>query len=720
MSPDSIWMSGSARSGKTTRLIDRFCAWSQPTPIAPQSVSAAIALVFAANGDNRLELADRLAEATQGQVPFDSTTPLGFFQDEVILFYPLLVEKLGLPAQFPLRLRPETEQELATQLWSEPLESGRLRQEGVPDYYMVRRSLDLLQLAALAEVPTEDIATMLKNGFAGQEGGSDALWECIGEVLLQWREWCLERGLLTYGILTELYGRHLLPDATYQQHLFRRYNRLFADDVDEYPAIAQTLFTTLLDHGIPGCFTFNPNGSLRLGLGADPECLVNLADRCQVEPCTQPVDASLGAEWGAAIVGWVDEPFLLPELPAAIQGIQTTSRAQLLRQTAETIAQAIHSRQVEPQEVAVIGPGLDAIARYTLKEILMNRGIAVESLSDQQPLISSSLVRSLLTLLALVYPGLGHRLTSDAVAEMLVVLSQPAVFEGQTGLELAAIDPVRAGLLTDHCFVSDLDRPHLLPATHFPRWDRLGFRATQSYTAILQWLEAQILQQQQRLIPSPVTLLDRAIQHFFYGGSHLPYDQLAALRELMETAQHYWDVDKRLRQSDTQLAPTQARSEMPIGATVGQFIQLLQNGTITADPYPARPVGGTSQAVTLATIFQYRSNRRAHRWQFWLDAGSSLWLTGGGALFGAPLFLQSWSGRAWTAADALAFDQQRLQRQLLDLLGRVSDVKHFSPGNHRLYLCHSDLATNGQEQNGPLLTLVNRAIPVTQELALEV
>jgi len=39
-------------------------------------------------------------------------------------------------------------------------------------------------------------------------------------------------------------------------------------------------------------------------------------------------------------------------------------------------------------------------------------------------------------------------------------------------------------------------------------------------------------------------------------------------------------------------------------------------------------------------------------------------------------------------------DQQRLQRILRDLLGRGER-----------YLCHSDLAANGQEQNGPLLSL---------------
>jgi hypothetical protein len=656
--------------------------------------STAIALIFAANGDNRLELADRLAvatpKATQGRVQVDSTTPLGFFQDEVILFYPLLIEKLGLNARFPLRLRPETEQELATRLWQPELEGGRLVQEGVREYDLVRRTLDLMQLAAFAGIPLEDLPILLQEGFAGQEGPV-ALWEGMGSALQQWRSWCLDRGLLTYGITTELYWRYLLPDPIYHQHLRNRYQIILADDVDEYPAIARDLFITLLDQGLPGCFTFNPQGSIRLGLGADPTYLADLGDRCQIESLTSIPDRSLGAIWGAELAQWVSEPVLLPELPPTLKSIQTPSRAQLLRQTADVIADAIHTGLVQPQEIAIIGPGVDAIARYTFREILGAKGILVESLNDQQPLIGFPMIRALLTILALVYPGLGRLLDRQAIAEMLVMLSQPSpapLQVAETGE--SDIDPVRAGLLTDHCFVPDADHPHLLPTNHFPRWDRLGYRAAQAYADILQWLDTQKNQQQQRLIPTPIVLLDRAIQRFLHGGSYLPYDRLAALREFLETAQHYWDVDTRLRQSE--------QREISMSQTIRQFIQLLRNGTITADPYPIRLVKTARQAVTLATIFQYRANRLAHRWHFWLDASSALWLTGGSALFGFPLFLRSRVGRPWTAADALEFDQHRLQRQVIDLTHRVSE---------QIYLCHSDLATNGQEQNGPLLTLVN-------------
>jgi hypothetical protein len=146
--------------------------------------------------------------------------------------------------------------------------------------------------------------------------------------------------------------------------------------------------------------------------------------------------------------------------------------------------------------------------------------------------------------------------------------------------------------------------------------------------------------------------------------------------------------------------PVEARTDTPPHTTIANFILLLRRGTVTANPYPVRRLApGATGAVTLATIFQYRASRRFHRWHFWLDAGSSLWLSGGAAtLFGANLFLKEWSGRPWTQEDKINADNERLQRILRNLSSRVGE---------RVYLCHSDLAVNGNEQTGPLLTLVH-------------
>ncbi|GAA6624187.1 recombinase family protein [Scytonema sp. NUACC26] len=747
MVSDSLWITGPSRSGKTGCLVEQFCHWissansskthytksrerknSIPKRLYPQQSELGV-LLLAANDENRRDLTDKLVSATEGKYPVRGKTPLGFIQDEVILFWPLLIESLQLKAQFPVRLRPETEQELATKLWRSQLSEEILRQVGINEYRFVRRILDILQLAAYSGTNFEEIENILSRSLAEQEN-INLNPELVASLLLDWRNWCLERGFLTYGIMTELYSQHLLLQTRYQQALFKRYQAVLADDVQDYPAVARQLFEVLLTGGAVGAFAFNPESIVRLGLGADPNDLQELSARCQQETLTQLPRESLADSLGTQIQEIAIESAAgVLSLPEAVQSIQTTSRSQLLRQTAEVIIHAIKEEQVQPKEVAIIAPGLDAIARYTLVEILTKQNIPVEFLNDQRPLISSPSIRGLLTVLAFVYPGLGRLVDRDAVAEMLVVLSKGGEEERNSDSPIAPsshIDPVRAGLIADHCFVPHPEQPNLLPVTTFDRWDRLGYSATTAYSEILQWLEEQRKQQELRLIPSPISLLDRSIQRFLWNGSNLPYDQLAVLRELLETAQHYWEIDTRLRQFSPNPVLPNPQSPIPNPqspipnpqspipnpqSSIAEFIQLLRRGTITANPYPMRPVGLQSNAVTLATIFQYRSSRRSHRWHFWLDAGSPLWAKGGAAtLFGAPFFLRERMGQPWTAEDEKLADEQRLQRILTDLLARVSE---------RIYLCHSDLAVNGQEQLGPLLSLVNACVPLTSSVTMQ-
>jgi hypothetical protein len=719
---DSVWIVGTSRSGKTTRLAEQFCDWVQignqyiesfytsnqekkkaksttKTPNLRQTEPGV--LILAANDDNRRELGDKMVKLTSGKYPIRAKTTLGFIQDEVILFWPLLIESLQIKAQFPVRLRPETEQELATKFWRSQLDVETLRRAGVNENRLVRRILDLWQLAAYSGTPCEDIAQVLERGL--EENGSNLEGEFFASLLLDWRNWCLERGMLTYGLITELYSQHLLTNSNYQQHLQRRYQAIIADDVDDYPAIAHNLFEFLLNSGAVGAFSYNPNGAVRWGLGADPKYLQRLAQRCRVEKLIAPPRDSLADQLTKPMVELVTQPMVMLSLPESVQPIQTNSRAQLLRQTADIIIDGIKFGKVEPEEIAIIAPGLDAIARYTLIEILTKQNILVESLNEQRPLISSPVIRALLTLLTLVYPGLGRLVDRDAVAEMLVVLSQKKqTRDEQPFTPNNNIDPVRAGLIADYCFVPHPHHPHLLPVITFERWDRIGYAASKAYEEILQWIEQQREQYQHRLLLTPIFLIYKAIQDFLCKDHYPPYEQLAALRELLETAQHYWEVDTRLRQTDKILLTL--HTQQTLSTTITEFIQLLRRGTITANSYPMRPIGNARKAVTLATIFQYRASRRNHKWHFWLDIGSPLWAKGGAAtLYGATLFLKDRLGEPWTAEDEQKSEEQRLQRIVADLLARV---------NEKLYLCHSELAVNGQEQLGPLLPLVHASVPL--------
>ena len=685
-----IWISGTSRTGKTSRLVAEFSNWVRKQIVrpknrkSPQNLASAV-LVFAANNQNRRQLSDRLIAAVEGTYPVVCKTPVGFVTDEVMLFFPLIFEELKLKAQFPLRLRPETEQELATNLWRKQSDWQALC-ELDNEYRLVRQTLDLMQLAGASGTPTEDISTMLHDGLSGldfSEGNNSYLWQRMGELLLIWREWCLARGFLSYGIIYELYWRYLLPNPNYQKHLTKRYQAVFADDVDDYPAIARNIFDFLLDSDAFALFTHNPDGKIRLGLNADPDYLEGLADRCLQEEA-KFIAHNLATEFADTAVELVAETAYITDAPDSIQSLQTISRAELLRQTAEIIIDAVHNGNIDPSEIAIIAPGLDEIARYSLIQFLKAKDIAVTPLNEQRPLISSPLVRSLLTLLGLVYADLGRLVDRDAIAEMLVIFSQTS--QGK----IPEIDPVRAGLIADYCYHVDPENPYLSPVQAFVRWDRLGHQAVAAYEKIISWIENTKAREQKEKFFTPTILLSDAIKYFL-GQSIDTSDKLSVLRELMETAQHFWEVDRRIRQNEPSF---QTQS-----ATVAQFILLLRRGTITANPRPLRQFVPQQSAVTLATVFQYRSMRSDHKLQFWLDASSPLWSQGGAAtLFAAPLFLKQWTGKTWMPEDEYEMDSLRLQRIIKDIMARAS---------RSIFLCHSDLGVNGTEQTGALLPVVH-------------
>jgi len=114
------------------------------------------------------------------------------------------------------------------------------------------------------------------------------------------------------------------------------------------------------------------------------------------------------------------------------------------------------------------------------------------------------------------------------------------------------------------------------------------------------------------------------------------------------------------------------------------------------------------KGITLATIYQYRTSNQSHPWQFWLDISSNLWSKGGAAeLFASPLFLRGWNKKPLTIEYQEKQEKERIDRVIHDLLSRATD---------KIFLCHSDLDVNGNEQMGILLGLTYLASPIHHKL----
>ncbi len=698
-----LWIEGGSRTGKTSKLVNWVQEWmiDHHEPLTSlgkleqirQSSTKILCLV--ANDDTKQILSDRLihhlSKGTEENIKVTVKTPLGWFKDEVSLFYPLICDGLGIKTYFPCILRPETEQFLATELWKPRLSPEICAVLGVTEYRLVRTTLDLLQLAASSGMQITDIPDRLITGFGQLPNHQNLvpIYNLMGQLLQQWKDWCLHRGLLTYGLINDLYWQCLLPNSIYQSQLLTRYQCLIGDDVDDYPAIALHLAKFFLTHDLPAAFSYNLDGSIKLGLSADPHCLYQLKQDCErwetlprstppiVTTATTLTTHPISNDFIDELVGMVLSSQEWIDLPPNIQTIKSTTRGELLTKVTTEIIEAVKSGNIHPEDIAIITPGTDAIARHTLTNIFTQHQIPLTVINEQRPLNTSPLIGSLLTLFSFVYPDLGKLINNNQVSQMLTVLSMTHPYPNYI------IDPLRAGLIADHCYLPHISCPQLLPLTHFPRWDRIGLIAKNSYEDICSWIE---LQREQS--PEPIILLMRAIAKFFPDKLQLPYAETNAIRELLETANHYWEVQNRLRQTNSGI----------IEPIIAQFIQLLTQGTIAANPYPLPTITELSRGITLANIYQYRSLKTHHRWQFWLDVGSSFWSQSSlGMLYGSMLFWHDQQGKTWTSQDSHDLDQQKLGQIMRDLLNRV---------DQKLYLCHSDLAINGQLQTGILLTLL--------------
>ena len=221
----NTWITGDAGTGKTTHLVQAFSNWLETAmPSSEAFPSQPSAIVFAANHSTRRQLTQHLMSTIGGKFPFVVKTPLGFMEDEVKLFSPLWYKTLGLTPYFPLQLRSETEQDLAMRLWHEAWLDNIIANVRL-ESRLVRTTLDILQLAGASGTPLEEIPPLLMSKLSAEEkaavGGEtdETIFEVIGELIVKWRDWCLERGLLTYGLIYYLYGQVLLPDRAYQEQL---------------------------------------------------------------------------------------------------------------------------------------------------------------------------------------------------------------------------------------------------------------------------------------------------------------------------------------------------------------------------------------------------------------------------------------------------------------------------------------------------------------------
>ncbi len=656
---ESLFLAGPAGAGKSTVLAARLAH------LIAQGVPAYSILVLLPDRPARERLRRALREVPLG--PYGGLSLHTYYSlahKMVALFWPLVARQAGFahPERPPIFLTYELAQYHMAQVIRPLLEQGYFEGLHLHPQRLFSQLLDNLNKAALNGYPLSEVLLRLSSAWRGPQERQVAFRQAQ-ECIERFRQDCLERGLLDLSLTLEVL--HLLLETPpFWGYFSERYRHLLVDNLEENVPAAHAFIAQLLPHCDSALLIHDEGSGYRLLLGADPEGVAFLRQRCSrrerlageprpADPLAALVARRLGQEAGPAdgadraILGLVEQRY----------------RSDMIRKVAAMLARMVHEEGVPPDELAILAPYLDGVLRFSLTQECARLGVPLRVLRRYRRPIEEPAVRALLTLAALLHPDWDLAIPRYDVAEAL-------------GQALGPLDPIRAAMLADAAFdpvVFALCPPDELKERTQGRLEPLLYERYRLFWE--RWEAAQAL------AGLPWENLLGGLLRLLLPEAGRDPTIATACAELLESARRFRTVWPALRGEE--------------GGRVGQeYVGMLRRGLVTARYIVAEEE--RTSAVLLSPVHSYLLAGRPVRRQFWLDIGSGNWWDPPQQPLTNPYVLSARRppGEPWSDAEDYAVRQEILARVVLGLARRCTEG---------VVLCRSELGPAGQPQDGPLL-----------------
>ncbi len=669
---ETYFLSGSAGAGKSTVLAARLAH------LLDRGIPAYSILVLLPDRAAR----ERLRQTLQGipRGPHGDVSLHTYYslaQRMVALFWPLVARPAGFahPERPPVFLTYELAQHHLRRIIEPLLEQGYFEGLHLHPQRLVSQLLDNLNKAALNGYPIEQIVLRLSATWGGPPERLLAFQQ-VQECIVRFRHTCLERGLLDLSLVLLCFQHYLLDTPPFWAYFRERYRHLMVDNLEENVPIAHDFVARLLPHCDSALLVYDEGGGYRTLLGADPEGAVSLQRACRQQR-RLPGPLAPTEHLATAVAA------RLGQMPGGVEGaeqairavLQTRYRSEMIAQVALALDDLVHREQVPPQEIAVVVPYLDGVLRFALGQECAARKVPLRFLRRYRRPVEEPAVRALLTLAVLLHPEWGLVPPRYDVTEALVQI-------------LDDLDPVRAALLSDWAYdpagpawrppegLSPTARRRLGPdllevyERFWARWQTILPAADLPWEHLLAHLLGQILPQ---AVQDPATA--------------------TACAELVESARRFRQVFPILHAGED------------LHMVGRDYLQVLRSGIVTAQ-YLVREE--ETPAVLVAPAHSYLVAGRPVQWQFWLDIASADWWTPPQQPLTNPYVLsRHWpAGNTWSDAADYAARQTALARVIQGLCNRC---------RQGVVLCSSKYSTAGQQQDGPLLRILEPVLRRTLE-----
>jgi hypothetical protein len=480
-----------------------------------------------------------------------------------------------------------------------------------------------------------------------------------------------------------------------------RYRHLIVDNVEEDTPRAHDLVRQWVEMCDTALIVMDHEGGYRAFLGADAEGAAALRTCCQetvalsASHVMSPEVASLGSYLVQGMGTQVQHRLSEVQWPDASE-VDTRSalcfqshrfQPQMYEWIADQVSCLIEEEGVPADQIVILAPFLGDAVRFALSDALARRRVPVRSHRPSRALRDEPAARCLLTLARLSHPNWQLLPALPDVAHALMI-----AIEG--------LDLVRARLLTEITYRIRDGRPEL---TSFDRiksdvQQRITYRFGERFEHLRDWLRAYTEE-------PPLELGDwigRLFGEVLSGpgfGFHQDLDAARVTSNLIESIRKFRSVvEPTLEEGDSE------------GRSLGlEYVRMVEQGIIAAtyaQNWEIEPAG----AVLFAPAYTFLMANRPVDVQFWLDVGSSAWWERLYQPLTHPYVLsRNWpEGRVWNDEDEFSARQMALARLVLGLVRRC---------RKRIYLGIAQMGEQGDEQQGPLLQIIQRALRRVREAA---
>jgi len=614
-------------------------------------------------------------------------TPARFAQRSVELFWPLIARSAGFkePTRPPNFVDYSVAQSIMWRIVEPMRENAAFEGLRLRNQQIVSQLLDTLNRSALNGLSVQDAFSRLRGAWIGGEQQQRKLDDAQAAVE-RFQSLCLERNVLDLSATMRLFTTHLDGSDQFNRYTRERYRHLLVDNLEEQTPTTHKYVERMLEWVESAALVADRNGGFKRFLSASPAGVAGFKSACRESVELSDSEAIVANRDLISLANCASDAihFLSARRPydgqAVLEVNYASFRNEMAANVADHIAQAA-SAGIPASSYAVVTPYLDPAMLHAVEREFASRGLKSRVLHRRIPPRDDPRVRTMLTWLRLLWPGL---------------TGPPSHFEVAQALSnsIDGLDPVRAGIIAQFQYNSqsgELSGGESLAEKHRRR---LSEEQLAQVDIVAGMLASQPDQE------GPVdTLLHYIFTNLINNRS------LRSEPDLDDAATYHWLI---------RAARNLGRSRLALGVydeaeLTRTFVAAILNGLVWPRNAPAAPEQ-PGEAVVISTVHAFLLSNMSTRRQVWLDISAHGWSNiPRQPLSNAFVLTSDWpAGQSWTAEADQQTRRELLAGAVFGLAARCSEG---------VVLAGSKVDRRGSIQEGALYKALLSFLPELQQAA---